>query len=112
MNKEIDDLLDINSKQNSSDTAIKPINNIRYLFIRLGVLFVLFILTNYIFFDGGGGGIGEVVVFFGGLYLIFLVVLIVELIYFQIKKKFQLRNFALITFLFFILSIVTLLNEI
>lgn len=110
MNNEIDDLLEINASQNTSKVAIKQENINRYLLIHLLIMLVLSGLTYYtLIIESAATGYGEVILF-GGLFLVFLLVILIEIIYFQVTKKIQLRNYALITLLIFILSTIGLLN--
>ncbi|WP_310554418.1 hypothetical protein [Flavobacterium sp.] len=110
MSKEIDDLLEINSEQDTLETAIKPRNFIPYFSIHLGILVVLIGLPYYLIeISNGSNDELLIAIVFAVLFLVFLVVLIVETIYYQVTKKFQLRNSALVTILISILSMMGLL---
>lgn len=105
MSKEIDDLLEINDHDSKPKIVNNSGNFAQHIYIHLGILFGL-IGICYFLFESKYGSNDEIVIAIGFalLFLVFFVVLIVEIIYYQVKRKFQLRNAALISILIFILS--------
>jgi uncharacterized membrane protein YozB (DUF420 family) len=111
--EEIYDLLEINPQQDSAVTEVKQGNFVQHLFIHLGILFLLIGIPYYLIeIDDSSNDELAIAILFAFLFLVFFVVLIVETIYYQIKKKFQLRNSALFTILIFILSAIITLAKI
>ena len=110
MSKEIYDLLEINSVENTSQVAIKPENFAQHIIIHLGILFGLIGLCYYLIeIDNSSNNEILIAFIFAILFLVFFVVLIVETIYYQVKKKFKLRNAALFSILLFIVSMTVIL---
>lgn len=110
MSNEIYDLLEINREENTSEAITKPENFTQHIFIHLGILFGLIGLCYYLTESGNGSNDRILIAFiFAILFLVFFVVLIVETIYYQVKKKFKLRNAALFSILIFIVSMVIIL---
>ena len=104
MSKEIDDLFEINLEENLNYTNTKIQNFSKHFLIHLCILLSLIVLS-YTFIDTKDSPNDGILIdfIFLFLFLTFFVVLIVEVIYYQIKSKFQLRNSALfLIFLFFI----------
>lgn len=105
MSKEIDDLLEINSDESTSQQEIKPENATKHIFIHLAILFGLIGLCYFLLETENGSNDQLLIAFvFAIVFLVFFVVLIVESIYYQIKKKFKLRNVTLFTILIFIIT--------
>ena len=111
MSNEIYDLLEINREENTSEAITKPENFAQHILIHLGILFGLIGLSYYLMKSKNGFNDEILIAFIFAilLFLVFFVVLIVETIYYQVKKKFELRNAALFSILIFIASMVIIL---
>ena len=110
MSNDIYDLLEINREENTSEAVTKPENIAQPIFIHLGILFGLIGLCCYLMKSKNVSNDEILIAFiFAILFLVFFVVLIVETIYYQVEKKFELRNAALFSILIFIASMVIIL---
>jgi uncharacterized membrane protein len=110
--KEIDELLEINSEVHSNTKTQIEGSFIKHFIIHIGILIVTSALS--LFFMKNNNSSNEDILYaivLSFIFLIFLVVLIVETIYYQVSKKYQWRNSALLTIAILIISAVLVIKS-
>ncbi len=94
MDKQIEKTFETNLFLNNTKPFVE--NVVKHVSIKMGLFITLlllcYLLINNLEGDTYGGGTYLILLFFGLCFLIFLVVMIVEIFFFQKQKKIKLRN--------------------
>jgi uncharacterized membrane protein YkgB len=105
MSKEIDDLFEINTEQESNLSKSKEISFVKHFFIHFGVFIFLIALGSILAAQSNGYGSIGVVLIFAILIIVLFLVIVVEAFVFQVKNNYLLRNSCLLLLLIYLIAI-------
>ena len=106
MSKEIDDLFEIDSEQESNALISKGSSFVKHFFIHFGTFLFLIALGAILAAESNGYDSIGVVLIFGMLLLVLFTVILVEAIVFHVKKNYLLRNSSLLLLLIYLIGII------
>lgn len=104
MSKEIDDLLEINQEGPIAENPNIENGFIKHFLIHLGIFVALIGTGVFLASQGSGYDSLGVAFIFGILLLLFLIVIIVEAIVYQVKKNIPCRNSCLLLLLIYLIT--------
>lgn len=106
MSKDIDDLFEIDSEQESNAPISKGSSFVKHFFIHFGTFLFLIALGAILAAESNGYDSIGVVLIFGMLLLVLFLVILMEAIVFHVKKNYQLRNSSLLLLLIYLTGII------